>query len=47
MLRCYQNSSDLTHEILTLSERHIVLRKQEMNVIDIGDICNIYFSAIV
>lgn len=45
MLRCYENCGQLTNEILFKAERNIVLRRKEMNVIDVGDTCALYFRA--
>jgi hypothetical protein len=57
MVRCHNNCGKLfpltpafgrgrQKDLLQFVEPHIIARKKEMNVIDIGEICSIYFEGV-
>ena len=46
LLRCYSNCNLIEKSVLERCEKNIFPRKKEMNIIDLADICGIYFGAV-
>ena len=45
-LRCFDNCLKINKEILDFALVHLLPRKGEMNVIDLSDLCSVYFGAV-